>query len=269
MFHVSLNPLFSPPAFNRTKVCRYGTFVYNAHDRYVGQSLERYGEYSEFEVELFRQLVRPGDTVVDAGANFGAHTLVFARLAGPLGAVLAFEPQRVVFQTLCANMALNSITNAHCFQMALGAQAGQVVVPPIDYTRDDNYGGVGLGAYAEGEAVQMMPLDGASLSACRFIKVDVEGMELDVLRGAEQTLRRLQPIVYVENDRADRAADLIAYLSALGYALYWHRPPLYNPANFAGNPDNVFGPVASVNMLCIPRSQNVPVEGLEAVQAQA
>src|SRR4029079_8558912 len=86
--------------FNRLRVCKYGLVLYNVNDHYVGRSFELYGEFSEGEVELFKQVIRPGDAVLDIAANIGAHTLVFARLAGEQGSVWAFEPQRVPFQTL-------------------------------------------------------------------------------------------------------------------------------------------------------------------------
>src|SRR5579863_5570557 len=99
--------------FNRVCQCRYGMMVYNAHDKFVGRFLDKYGEYCEAEVGLFKLIVRNGDCVIDAGANIGAHTLFFARATWPGGLVLAFEPQRLVYQTLCANLALNSIKNVH------------------------------------------------------------------------------------------------------------------------------------------------------------
>ena len=82
--------------FNRVQQSRYGRMLFNANDTYVGTSIEAYGEYSEGEVQLFRQILRPGDVVVDAGANIGAHTLFFARAVSPGGAVFAFEPQRLL-----------------------------------------------------------------------------------------------------------------------------------------------------------------------------
>ncbi len=139
-------------AFNHVKTCRYGTMVFNAFDRYVGRSLDLYGEFSEGEVEMFRQLVRPGDTVLDIGANIGAHTLFFARHVGPSGSVVAVEPQRVVFQTLCANLALNSVTNVWCLPCAAGAEPGETTVPHRNYAQSGNFGGVEVGGAAEGEA---------------------------------------------------------------------------------------------------------------------
>jgi FkbM family methyltransferase len=230
--------------------------VFNVHDRYVGRSLELYGEYCEREVEIFRQLVGPGDWVVDVGANVGTHTLFFARQVGPRGRVVAFEPQRIVFQALCANMALNSVANVLCQPFAVGAEPGEIVVPPLDYGRENNFGGLTLGG-AEGDRVPVVTLDSLGLPACRLIKIDVEGMERDVLAGATETIARHRPLLYVENDRDERAAELIRFIDGLGYAMYWHQPLLYNPENFLGNQTNVFGRIASRNMFCVPHGAAV------------
>lgn len=251
--------------FNRVKPCRYGAMAFNVHDRYVGRSLDLYGEFSEGEVEMFRHLVRPGDVVLDVGANVGAHTLFLARRVGPGGRVVAFEPQRVVFQTLCANVALNSVTNVWCHPAAAGAVAGEVAVPPVDYARPGNFGGVSVGG-AAGERVPVVALDGLDLPRCRLIKVDVEGAEEGVLRGAAGLIARDRPVLYVENDRRERSAGLVRYVAGLEYDLYWHRPPLFNPANHAGKTENVFGAVVSVNMVCVPRGAGWRVEGLPPVE---
>src|SRR6186997_961635 len=102
--------------FNEVRMCREGPMVYNRNDRFVGRSLARYGEYSHDETVLFEQVVKPGWVVVEAGANIGTHTLALSRLAGASGQVHAFEPQRLVFQTLCANLALNHCTNVYAHQ---------------------------------------------------------------------------------------------------------------------------------------------------------
>src|SRR5690606_28828206 len=91
--------------------CRHGPMLFNKRDLYVGRSLATYGEFSEAEIGLFRQILRPGGVVVEAGANIGAHTVPLARMVGESGAVVAFEPQRLQFQLLCANLALNGMIN--------------------------------------------------------------------------------------------------------------------------------------------------------------
>lgn len=67
-----------------------------------------------------------------------------------------------------------------------------------------------------------------------FLKIDVEGMEAEVLHGAEGLLRRHRPLIYAENERAEPERDLVALRRSHGYRPYPHRPPLYSPANYAG-----------------------------------
>ena len=220
---------------------RYGKIMYNQLDQYVGKSLRLYGEYSQGEAALFDQLVKPGHIVVEAGANIGSHTIHLAQLAGDEGQVWAFEPQRLVFQLLAGNVALNSLTNVRCLQNCLGDVDGQTVnVPVLDVNTVNNWGGLELGNYAEGEPVRQITIDSLGLSGCHFFKIDVEGMELQVLRGAEATIRKYRPVIYTEADRADKNAALFDYLRSLDYRLYWHEPPLYNPDNYFHNPENVF-----------------------------
>ncbi|MEW5728726.1 MAG: FkbM family methyltransferase [Pseudomonadota bacterium] len=222
------------------------------HDLYVGRSLDLYGEYGEAEVALFRQLVRPGAVVVEAGANIGTLTLPLARMVGPAGHVVALEPQRLIHQVLCANLALNAVENVTALRAAAGASAGVLRVPAISYRSKVNFGGVAAGT-EEGEACPVTTIDALGLSACAFIKIDVEGAEAEVVAGAAGTLHAHRPVLYVENDRREKSAALIAALEALGYRLWWHLPPLFNPANYRMNADNAFGAIVSVNMLCLHR----------------
>jgi FkbM family methyltransferase len=248
--------------FNRLKNCRYGPMLYNFHDKYVGRSLDLYGEYSEAEVELFRQIVRPGDVVVEVGANLGAHTIPLAKLTGSRGAVVAFEPQRIVYQTLCANVALNSLMNVFANNAAAGTAEGTLNVPMLDPTRDQNFGGYNLSGHPDGEVVPVLRLDTLQLTSCRLLKVDVEGMELEVLHGATNLIRTFLPALYVENDREERAAELTAFITSLGYDMFAHDPPLFNSANYFNNPENVFSRIVSKNLFCVPSATSHLVKGL-------
>lgn len=240
---------------------RYGAMVFPAGDIYVGRSLAAYHEYSEGEVDLFRQIVRPGDTVVEAGANIGGLTLPLARLVGGHGQVLAFEPQRAIHGILVTNLTLNGLEHVRAERLALGAAAGEIRVPVLPLAAAANFGGVSLGGNA-GETCLVRSLDSYGLGALGLIKIDVEGAECEVIAGAAQTIRRLRPVLYVENDRLEKSAALIAAILDLGYRLWWHLVPLFNPGNFRGNPENVFGsPIGSKNMLCLPAERNIQIPG--------
>jgi len=125
---------------------------------------------------------------------------------------------------------------------------------------------VALRYYADGEDVSVTTLDSYNLQRCDLLKVDVEGMENQVLRGAVATIERLKPMLYVENDRKDQSAALIRYIDSLGYTMYWDKPRLYNPQNFLNNPENVFLITGSVNMLCVHRSARLVVQGAPAIE---
>lgn len=248
---------------------RYGTMIFPTGDVWVGRSLAAYGEYSEGEVALFRQIVRPGDVVVEAGANIGALTLPLAQLAGPTGRVLAFEPQRPIHQVLSANLLINGLQSVAAERVALGRVQGGIRVPQLDLTREQNFGGLSLDG-AAGEACPVVPLDSLGLAALRLIKADVEGAELEVLDGARDTIARLRPILYLENDRPDNSALLIDRVLSFGYRLWWHVVPLFNSANHRGNAKNIFGGVASFNVICVPRESGMAfADGVEIFSPDA
>jgi FkbM family methyltransferase len=221
-------------------------------DMYITRSLLELGEYSHDEVDLLKQIVKPGMTVIDIGANIGAIALPLAQACFP-GPLYAFEPQQRIFQLLCANLALNQIKNALTFPLALGASFGVGAVPPIDYDRPGNFGGVSLST--EGLLIRIETLDSFELPSCHLIKVDVEGMEAEALLGAAETITRCRPILYVENDRADKQQILIDLIETFGYNQYWH-------VSYLGS---IFPNEASFNMLCIPKESAVVVDGFEKI----
>jgi FkbM family methyltransferase len=258
-----------PAGFNEIRMCRSGPTIFNKHDIYVGGSLRKYGEFSVGEQEIFRQIVLPGSIVVEVGANIGAHTVELSRLVGLEGEVYAFEPQRIVFQTLCANLALNQCANVFARQAALGHEKGVILVPALDPAMRSNFGGVSLMNVSVGEPVEVLALDDLDLPACHVLKVDVEGMEVEVLRGAQRTLDQYRPIMYLENDREDRSQELLGLTMDLGYAVYWHLPRLYNPANFFGAAEDIFPNIASINILCVPSEAAPEISGLRRVTSRS
>ena len=247
------------------KECRHGRMIYLKRDQYIGRSLDLYGEFSEVEGRIFSQWLRPGQRVVEVGSNIGAHTLHLGKLAGPQGTVYAFEPQRLLFQLLCANVTLNEAFNVQTYHAALGRETGTIRVPALDYSAELNFGGVSLTSSKRGEPVPLWKMDSLSVQEFHFLKIDVEGMEADVIEGARSSIGRYRPVLYVENDRRENSETLIRLIEELGYDMWWHLPPLFNPENFAGNPDNAFGRILSVNLLCLPKERAEKVPGLRKV----
>lgn len=262
-FPAMQNPAF--PEFNMLTDSRHGRMIYNKNDVYIGKCFELYGEFSYGECQIFDAIVQPGMTIVEVGANIGSHTVSIAQKTGPQGTVHAFEPQRIVFQTLCANLAINQLTNVITHYAAAGDQPGTLVVPELDPKSTQNFGGLGLGNHHSGQAVPVVTIDSLNLSSCEFIKADVEGMEESALRGAENTIKQFLPMLYVENDRQEKAFELTSYISSLGYRMFLHRPHLYNPENFKGNKENVFQNIVSSNLFCIHRSKPASISGMPEV----
>jgi hypothetical protein len=122
-----------------------------------------------------------------------------------------------------------------------------------------------VGSSTAGDVVPLVMLDDYELSSLRLLKIDVEGMELNVLNGARRTIAAHRPLLYVENDRQQNSEALIGTIMELGYRLYWHLPPLFNPDNFAGNPENVFPGVVSINMIGVPAEMPSSITGLREV----
>lgn len=252
------------------KQCRHGVFLYNVNDRFIGRSLDLYGEWCEAEVEVLGQIVQPGQIVLDVGANIGTHTVFFARHMQGRGLVYAFEPQRLPFQNLCANLALNALSNVRAFQAGVGAASSSIRLPVLDPARSLNFGGFALQDHPSGEAVEVIRIDDLQLPGCSLIKVDVEGMEAAVLAGARETIRRYRPALFVENNSTERSREVIEAVTALDYEAWWHISGYYNPDNHFGNGENVFAEYQpEANMLCFHRSAGVNISGFRKVESAA
>jgi FkbM family methyltransferase len=117
-------------------------------------------------------------------------TVGMAQKVGPTGAIHAFEPQGAIHEVLCANVA--QLGNVVVHRKAAGAAPGVIHVPPRDYDSAGNFGGVALGG-GVGEQVPVVTIDSLKLQRLRLMKIDVEGMELEVLQGAAETIMRCEP----------------------------------------------------------------------------
>ena len=125
--------------------------------------------------------------------------------------VLAFEPQRIVFQTLVRQSGSEQHSQCRCACSRPSApKAASIKVPTLDYRRENNFGGLALGTYEVGERVPVVTIDSFNLQRCNFIKVDVEGMETDVLRGAATHNRAIQAdLVRRERQARTKPTELV------------------------------------------------------------
>lgn len=205
-------------------------------DSYIGGAVRDFGEYSEGEVDVFRRFVRPSDFVIDAGALFGEHTLALAGLC-PRGVVFAFEPQRIPFQILCANLQLNSISNAEASLTALSDVTGIGCVPSLDPREADDWGLSKLtfsGQFSQWDAVGVQTIDSFTLPHLDFLKIDVEGHELPILLAGEKTIASYRPVIYLEFNRNRRL--LLKLLQSWNYFTFRHLVPVNRYPNYAGKP---------------------------------
>ena len=232
---------------------KYGLMVINSNDRYIGSHIKAKGVWCENEIDIFHAILREGHIVVEVGSNIGAHTLPIARFVGPSGRVHAFEPQRIVFYQLVAMVALNDLTNVVCHQKTVGETLGSAHVPPVDYNHPGNFGEVSLRegwsgdvlfTESEPEKVDVVTVDSLNLPACRLIKVDAEGMDMAVLRGSIDTIKKLRPIIFVEFVPETDGVPIFNFLRSLSYRVYLHSSP--------GNQ----------NIVCTPQEWGVFIDGL-------
>ena len=226
----------------------HGTMIVNRNDyRQVGNGVYGVGaqilnnqSFDQKEVNLVlgllskrRQIYKKDVVALDCGANIGVHTIEWARHMHGWGRVHAFEAQERIYYALAGNIAINNCSNAHATWAAVGAKPGVLDVPKVDYNLPASYGSLELRQSPTNEdigqtisydksdtyEVPMITLDSVKLSQVDFIKIDVEGMEIDVLRGAAKLLKKHRPMMLIEHIKSDSKA-LVDTLKSFGYKTF-------------------------------------------------
>jgi len=245
--------------------CRYGRMKYYPTDKWLGRSLQTYGEWSESEVDLFRALVKPGNHVADIGANIGSHTIALSAIVGAEGMVHAFEPFPATYKALLDNitscLALGDVL-LDVRNCALGEREEIIRCGKPD---PRNPGGYELKEGDEAD-IQVRRLDDLDIERLDFAKIDVEGFEMQVLNGGEETIARCRPILYVEADRPGAYSAISHWMMEHGYRVHLHKPPLFNPQNFNGYPTNIWGNIVSLMLLGIPCEKFPEVDGIKNLE---
>lgn len=184
-------------------------------------------------LQMRRQCYGDGVIAIDCGANIGVFTIEWARLMRGWGEIIAFEAQERVYYALAGNVAINNCFNARVVWAAVGAQSGSIGVPIPNYLKPSSFGSLEIRKTENtefiGQAIDYSPeklqqtrmttLDELNLQRLDFIKIDIEGMEMDALTGARETLKRTRPQLIIEKIKSDEAA-LKHFLSALDYRIF-------------------------------------------------
>jgi len=225
-----------PMILNRLDYCR----TENGGEFGVGSDVLSLGSYAKSDVNLLLQLLDArrahfGDGVValDCGANIGTHTLEWARRMTGWGQVIAVEAQERIFYALAGNIALNNCLNARAIFAAVTAHSGPIKIPVPDYLAPGSFGSLELRPantpefigqtvdYNETALTEIagITIDSLALARLDVIKIDVEGMELEVLEGARNSLQAFHPIVFAEHVKVGQER-LNEILRSMGYAVF-------------------------------------------------
>ena len=192
--------------------------------------LRRFDESKWPEAVVIRKLVREGDTVVDAGANIGYLSMLLARMVGKTGRVLSLEPVPRTFDLLVHNIRQLDLAQVDARQLAVSSRTGVVrMVTPRGSSGLANLyeSHVVEGADGEGVAVKCTPLDDllSGIPSVPFVKMDVEGHELDAILGCLATIDRVGPAFLIEisgnpDDPQSNAGKLFALMQSRGYTIH-------------------------------------------------
>jgi FkbM family methyltransferase len=226
----------------------HGTMIVNRHDYRlvgdggygVGHQLLQTSSFDQPEIDLALQLLESrrmnfgvGVVAVDCGANIGAHTVEWARFMHGWGGVLAFEAQEKIFYALAGNLAINNCFNARAVWAAVGSSSGSIGVPVPDYFTPSSFGSLELRKTQRTEFIgqsidyspekllptEMLAIDDLQLARLDFLKIDIEGMEMDALAGSRQSITKHKPQILIEKIKSDEAG-LRAYLIEHGYQIH-------------------------------------------------
>ena len=184
-------------------------------------------------LDLRRQHYGDGVIAVDCGANVGVHTIEWAKHMTGWGRVLALEAQERIYYALAGNIAINNCFNASAIHAAVTNQPGTMKMPSPNYLVAASFGSLELMKrdnnefigqpidYSENKMVDVRAIDLDLFNFARLdlIKIDVEGMEPDVLAGAAKCIGGLHPILMVEMIKTDKD-KLRAWLESLGYSVF-------------------------------------------------
>jgi len=208
------------------KETQFGHFCLIEKDL-ISNCIANHGYWEHHLHYFYSQFIKPNDIIIDGGANIGFHSIQFAKLANE-GKVYCFEPQSLIFNVLSANSLINGCSDIiKQFRLGLGDNINQQLkmTPLKEQIFSEhciNYGGRGLTKDEEGEeVVQLTTIDDLHLSKLNLIKLDVQGFELQALKGGETTIKENKPLMFIENYLDSKQDQEVVFLiKEWGYEIY-------------------------------------------------
>jgi FkbM family methyltransferase len=206
----------------------------------VGHQILETSEFDVTEVDLVISLLNSrrnnfGSNVVaiDCGANIGVHTIEWAKAMHGWGKVIAFEAQERIFYALAGNIALNNCLNATAIYAAVGGTNGYISVPEPNYLSPGSFGSLEIRQSESNEFIgqkidysvdycketRLMAIDSLLLERLDFLKIDIEGMEIEALTGAYLTIEKNKPQMLIEKIKSNENL-IIDFLNKIDYKFY-------------------------------------------------
>lgn len=205
----------------------HGKFIVNRYCDFQAESLIKTGAtHIEKELKNIYAVINtlPNESIaLDAGANIGFVCVPIANwLKNKNGTIYAFEPQRMLYNALCGTASLNDLENLHIENVAISDKQGFLKIPKQDYSKPKDFGMVSLTKQeniSNFDNVKVTTIDNLKLSRLDFLKIDVEGMEIEVLSGAKKTIRKHRPWCWIEYWMIDKNL-LLNQFKNLNYKIF-------------------------------------------------
>ncbi len=180
------------------------------------------GSYEKSKQDQIASCLKTGDTFFDIGANVGFYTLLASRRVGVSGTVVAFEPAGTNFSFLTQHVGMNSLKNARLLNYAVSDEDGHAF---FESGPNRAMGHISPNGSVRVRTVRLdTAMEQEQLPPPNCIKIDVEGAEVSVLRGAANTLRRYRPLIFLATHSPEVHRESLAVLASFGY----HCAPLDN-----------------------------------------
>ena len=225
----------------------HGTMIVNRNDYRmtgentgygVGFQLLNTSSFDQPEIDVALNLLKKrrehfgeGVIAIDCGANIGVHTAEWAKLMYGWGNVISFEAQEKIYYALAGNITINNCLNVSARLSAVGLNCSSIEIPEINYLIPSSYGSLEIkksnknefiGQNIDYEITKTVPLisiDSLGLKRLDFLKIDVEGMEEDVLYGAKVSIKNNHPIMLIEIIKSDKN-KIVSFLEENKYKLF-------------------------------------------------